>query len=269
VRGAAAAAPARVVSVGGATTEIVYALGMESRLVGVDTTSIYPEAAQRLPKIGYQRSLSTEGILSLRPDLVLAGGDAGPPAVIEQLRAARVPVQALKNEHSVQGLRRQIAAVAQALDVIDRGRALDERLAADWRQTEAAVRGYSNRPRVVFVFAHAPNNTVVAGRETAADAMIGLAGAVNAMDAFRGYRPLTAEGIVAAAPDVLLVTTQGVQAAGGAATLLSKPGVAMTPAGRAQRLVELDALYLLGFGPRLPSAVRDLAAALHRPSTAS
>lgn len=257
-------APARVISVGGSMTEIVYALGMGERLVAADTTSIYPDAAQRLPKIGYQRSLSAEGVLSLKPDLVIASGDAGPPAAIEQLRAARVAVRMLGSEHSLQGLRSHVAAVAQALQVPERGAALEERLLAEWQQAERAVQRYTTRPRVVFLLAHTPSNTLVAGTETAADAMITLAGGVNPLTSFRGYRPLTAEGIVAAQPDVLLVTTQGLTAAGGMAQILAKPGVSLTPAGRARRVIDLDALYLLGFGPRLPQAVRDLAAALHR-----
>jgi len=257
-------APARVISVGGSMTEIVYALGMGAKLIATDTTSIFPEAAQRLPKVGYQRSLSAEGVLSLKPDLIIASGDAGPPTAIEQLRNARVAVRTLGNEHSLQGLRAHIAAIAQALNIPERGTALNERVMTDWRATERAVQRYTARPRVVFLLAHTPSNTLVAGAETAADAMISLAAGSNPLTAFRGYRPLTAEGIVAAQPDVLLVTTQGLAAAGGAAQILGKPGVSLTPAGRTQRVIDLDALYLLGFGPRLPQAVRDLAAALHR-----
>jgi len=257
-------APARVISVGGSMTEIVYAIGMGEKLVATDTTSIYPDAAQRLPKIGYQRSLSAEGVLSLKPDLIIASGDAGPPAAIEQLRAARVAVRMLASEHNLKGLRTHIAAIAQALSVPERGTALEERVLAEWQKTEQAVQRYTTRPRVVFLLAHTPANTMVAGADTAADAMVTLAGGTNPLTSFRGYRPLTAEGIVAAQPDILLVTTQGLTAAGGIAQILAKPGVSLTPAGRAQRVVDLDALYLLGFGPRLPQAVRELAAALHR-----
>lgn len=256
--------PSRLISVGGAMTEIVYELGMEALLVATDTTSTYPEAALRLPKVGYQRALSAEGVLSLRPDLILASGDAGPPTAIEQLRAARVDVRMLPSRHSLQGLQENIAFVARALQVQNRGMALEKQLLSRWQSTEQGVQRYASRPRVVFLLAHTPNNTMVAGAETAADAMITLAGAINPLKTFRGYRPLTAEGIVAAQPDILLVTTQGLSAAGGIAALLSKPGVALTPAGRAKRVVDLDALYLLGFGPRLPQAVHELAAALHR-----
>ncbi len=256
-------APARVISIGGSVTEIVYALDVADGLVATDTTSVYPDAAQRLPKVGYQRSLSAEGVLSLRPDLIIASGDAGPPTAIEQLRAARVAVRMLGNDHSLKGLRTHIGAVAQALHVPERGAALDERVLAQWKDTEQILQRYKARPRVVFLLAHTPSNTMVSGTDTAADAMIALGGGINPMTSFRGYRPLTAEGIVAAQPDVLLITTQGLAATGGMAPILAKPGVSLTPAGRAKRIVDLDALYLLGFGPRFPRAVRDLAHALH------
>ena len=96
--------PARVVSVGGAITETLYALGAEHLLVGADTTSLYPAAATRLPSVGYARALSAEGVLSLRPTLLLAGAEAGPPAVMRQLAAARVNLLQLDADHRFEGL---------------------------------------------------------------------------------------------------------------------------------------------------------------------
>ena len=93
--------PKRVVSVGGALTETVYALGAGELLVGSDTTSYYPEAAANSPKVGYQRALSAEGILSLSPDLVIMTDEAGPPPVLAQLNSAGVNMLTLNAGRSL------------------------------------------------------------------------------------------------------------------------------------------------------------------------
>ena len=249
-------------SVGGAITEIVVALGAEDRLVAVDTTSVYPERLQALPQVGYMRSLSAEGVLALRPDLVLASSDAGPPTAIAQLRATGLPVVTLSPEHSPAALRRNVQVVADALGMSGRGAALDARIESEWRATQDALAPRADRPRVLFVLAHSGNALLVSGAGTAADAMIRLAGGTNALAGVQGYKPLTPESAVGAAPDVILVTREGLANVGGPAKLTAQAGLDLTPAGKANRVVAMDALYLLGFGPRLPGAVRDLATAL-------
>ncbi len=252
------AAP-RVVSVGGALTEIVYALGVGGLLVGTDTTSAFPEAARKTPKVGYARALSAEGVLSLGPTLVLAGAEAGPPVVIEQIRAAGVRVVRAEAGHGIDVLIANVRHVAAALARDAEG----ERLAADVRarfdDVQRRIKRSSAAPRVLFVLSHAPNNVQVAGRETAADALMTAAGAANAMRGFNGYRPLTAEAVVAAAPQAIVATRQGVEVLGGTARLLAQPGLGLTPAGREGRVFAGDALWLLGGGPRWPDAVAELA----------
>lgn len=266
---AQAAAPAtRVVSVGGAVTETIYALGAQGLLVGVDTTSLYPTAARALPNVGYARSLSAEGVLSLAPTLVVAGDEAGPPAVLRQLEAAKVLVQVLAADHSVVGVAERTQKLATLLGREEAGRALVTQLQRDAQAAADKVASLKGPPpRVLFILAHSMSQVRVAGQRTAADAMLRLAGATNALNGFDGYKPLNPEAMIAAAPDVLLVTDQGLEAAGGVEGLLRAPGLAATPAGRARRVVSLDALWLLGFGPRLPSAVLALADAVRSGSS--
>ena len=153
----------------------------------------------------------------------------------------------------------------------DAGRALVAALQRDWAATAARVARFNDaatqagrsRPRVLFVLSHSMAQVRVAGRNTAADAMLTLAGASNVMAGIEGYKPLSPEAAIAAAPDVILATEQGLAAAGGIDGLLSAPGLAQTPAGRQRRVVALDALLLLGFGPRLPQAVALLADGVH------
>ena len=230
---ALAAAPAngnparRIVVAGGALTEIVYALGAEHELVGVDTTSLFPAQAQRLPSVGYARALSAEGVLSLRPTLLLATREAGPPAVLAQLQAARVQVETLALNHRFEGVLAAVQRVAALCQRPAQVQALQERLQADWAAAlqRVAQRSTAVPPRVLFVLSHSMAQVRVAGRDTAAHAVIGLAGAHNAFGEVSGYRPLTPEAAVAAAPEVILCTDQGLQAAGGVAGLLRDAGV--------------------------------------------
>ena len=252
----------RLVTVGGGITEVVYALGAQDQLVGTDTTSLYPAAALATPKVGYMRQLSAEGLLSLRPDAVIAHGDAGPPVVLDQLRSAGVKVDLIAATHDWPEVRRKVQAVGRAASKARAAQDLLATLDAQWEQTQQRVKAHQGKPRrVLFVLAHS-GSPMVAGEATAANALIGFAGARNALSGFKGYRPMTAEAMAAAAPDVILTTTQGIEAVGGEATFWRRPEVQLTPAwqrrdsGRA--LVHLDALELLGFGPRMPHVVGDL-----------
>ncbi|EKS9909772.1 ABC transporter substrate-binding protein [Burkholderia pyrrocinia] len=255
-----------MVVIGGALAETAFALGGAEtpryRLVGADTTCTYPDAAKRLPKVGYQRALSAEGLLSLRPDLVLASAEAGPPTAIAQVKSAGVAVTTFDERHDAESVRAKITGVSQALDVRDAGAVLLQRFDRDWQAARDAVAvrapGGTQPPRVLFVLNHTGNQALVAGQRTAADAMIRYAGARNAMQGFDHYKPLTTEALAAAAPDVVLISDEGLAAVGGRAALLATPGFGATPAGRTQRVVSLDALFLLGFGPRLPLAVTTL-----------
>ncbi len=248
----------RLVTVGGGITEVVYALGAQDQLVGTDTTSLYPVAAQATPKVGYMRQLSAEGLLALRPDALIAGTDAGPPVVIDQLRSAGVRVELVNADHSWDEVRRKVAAVGRASGREAAARELQARLDARWQVVTARVRASKNPgPRVLFVLSHS-GSPMVAGEQTAADALIRFIGARNPLAGFKGYRPMTAEAMAQAAPDIVLTTTQGIEAIGGEATFWQRPELALTPAHARRALVHLDALELLGFGPRLPDVVERL-----------
>jgi iron complex transport system substrate-binding protein len=248
----------RLISVGGALTEIVYALGAQQSLVAVDTTSLFPEAATKLPKVGYMRSLSAEGVLALRPTAMLLTTEAGPPPVIAQLRAAGVRMEVAQSDHSFEEVRQKIRMVARITERETAGRDLEQRLSEQWATTQAKVRAQTVQPRVLFILSHA-GAPQVSGAGTAADAMIQLSGGVNVMQGFNGYRPMTPEAMVAAAPQVILTTEQGLIAVGGEAKLLSMGGLPLTPAGKNKQVITVEALQLLGFGPRLPQTVADIA----------
>lgn len=255
---ALADAPQRVVTIGGALTEIVYALDAGDLLVGSDTTSYYPQAAATLPKVGYQRTLSAEGVLSLSPDLVIHSEEAGPPKVLKQLEAAGVMLLRVRAGRSIDDIEANIMAIGAALDRQATADRVVDTLTASAAKLEKATTDLKNRKRVMFILQHTGGAPMVAGRDTAADSVIVLAGAENAVTGYTGYKPLSPEAAVAIAPDIILVTTQGLEQSGGADGLLQMPGVSLTPAAKNKRIVSMDALYLLGFGPRTADAALEL-----------
>jgi len=260
---ARAQTPPRIVSVGSAFTEIVYALGAEALLAGVDTTSQHPAAARALPQVGYMRTLSAEGVLSLKPTLVIATTAAGPASTLDQLRATGVEVLVLPDHYDYDSVIAKIAAVgrvtgkrAEAAAMIARGR-------ADMVELAKKLAAATGKPRVLFLLSMGGGAPQAAGRDTAADGIIRLAGGTNAIDGYAGYRPLTPEAVIASHADFVLVTRQTVQAMGGIDAILDQPALRRTPAGRAGKVLQFDTLLLLGFGPRTPQAAQELATALH------
>lgn len=268
----------RVLSIGGDISEIVAALGQEARLVGRDTTSTYPPGLSALPDVGYMRALSPEGVLSVGPDLILMAEGAGPPETLDTLRAAGVRLIAIPEGHTPEAVQTKVRLVAEALGVEAEGAALAAEIGRGIAATRAAVaRETRPRPRVLFLLGNAGGRLTGAGEGTAAQAMIALAGGVNALEGFSGYKALGDEAIAAAAPDVLLVMERGDAstsegghsgaghsgAGGGPDSYLSHPALAATPAGRARRIVRMPGMFLLGFGPRTAEAIAALHGALY------
>ena len=263
-RAALAAAPERVVSLGGDITEIVYALGAEGTLVGVDTTSIWPAQARSLPNVGYVRQLGTEGILALRPKLAIATHDAGPPTVLEQLRSAGVKLESFPVSHTPDAIAAKVRRIGDLLDRREPAAALAARIEAQASVLAGKVAAMPAHPRTVFLLSGASGGLMVSGTETAADAAVKLAGGHNVVDAYTGYKPLSPEALIALKPDVLLLMNNRGDANGGVADVLKLPGVAQTPAGNNGRVLLVDGQALLGFGPRTVEKAADLQAELAR-----
>lgn len=253
-----------VISIGGSVTEVVHALGQVDRVVAVDSTSLYPPAVTEKPDVGYMRQLAAEPILALQPALILAVEDAGPPAVLDQIREAGVPVVLVPDEPTPHGVLDKIDIVAAALGVPAKGGALRASLRAELDGLAAKIAKVSERPRVLFMLSIGQGRVpMAAGADTSAAGIVQLAGGENAIEGFDGYKPLSPEAAVAAAPEVLLITNRSLDLLGGAQGLLAIPEIAVTPAGQAGRVIAMDGLLLLGFGPRTGKAIRQLAGHLH------
>jgi iron complex transport system substrate-binding protein len=256
----------RIVSLNGDVTETVVALGLADHLVGVDASSTFPESLASLPRVGYQRTLSAEGVLSLSPTVVVGDESAGPAAVLEQLRSAGVPVVIASDPPTLGAPAVKLRTLGTALGVPEQGEALAADLEREIEAVRARAGQVNERPRVLFLYVRGASGTqLAAGSETGAGIMIEAAGGLNAgaEAGLVGYQPLTPEAVVAANPDVLLLLSAGLESVGGVDGLLQIGGLLQTPAGLQRRVVAMDDLYLLGMGPRTAAALRDLQDALH------
>ena len=260
----ARAEPSRIVAAGSAVTEIAVALGLAPQIVAVDTSGKEIDGMGDKPDVGYVRMLGAEGILSQKPDLVLVSGDAGPPPVLEQIRAAGVDVVVVPNGQSLDNIDDTIRAVATATGRTEDGEKLITRVEADVQALRAATAvSDSERPGVVFLLARHAGNLMAAGSDTAAHAMIEASGGRNVCADFTGYQPLSAEIFAAATPDFVIVS----ESVGGndAELLASVPGLGAAQAAGELRVIRVDDAAFLGFGPRAPSAAAEVALALRRP----
>ncbi|MDU3934557.1 MAG: ABC transporter substrate-binding protein [Serratia liquefaciens] len=227
-----AAAAERIVSIGGDVTEIAFALGAGDEVIARDSTSLQPEAVKKLPDVGYMRQLNAEGILALKPSLVLTTELAEPALVLKQLEESGVKVVRIPGDTTLQSVPEKIEVIANALQRTEQGKKLSER----YQQQLAAVKTDALPVKVLFVMSHGGITPMAAGR----------------------YRPLSQEGVIASAPDLLLVTTDGIKTLGGQQQLWNLPGVALTPAGKNHRVLVVDDMALLGFGLETPAALAKL-----------
>lgn len=261
---AAAGSAGRIVALGGAVTEILYRLGAGARIVAVDTTSLYPpEALREKPNVGYLRALSAEGLLSLGPDLVIAADGAGPPDVLTLVREAGVRVELVKEPPSPEGVLDKIAAVGRLVGLERDAEALAGEVRARFADL-AALRARIVRPaRALLVLSVQGGRTMVGGADSTADGILRLAGLANAASGLAGFKPMTDEAVVVAAPDVVVMMQNGPEAAMPETVFAPGTALGLTPAAARRALVSMDGLTLLGFGPRTPQAAADLMRAVY------
>lgn len=254
--------PSRIAAIGGSITEIVYALGEQGRLIARDSTSRYPEAALKLPDVGYMRQLSPESVLSVNPSGILALQGSGPKEALDVLKKASVTFIEVPDRFDNEGIIEKIRVVGKALGADAKAEVLAAEVDAKLKAAEKQTASIEERKRVLFVLSIQGGKILASGSETAADGIIKLAGGINAIDGFSGYKQLSDEALVTARPHVILMMNN----AGPATTddqLFAIASVSSTPAGAARKLIRMDGGYLLGFGPRTADAIHDLAVSLY------
>ncbi|MEM6808324.1 MAG: ABC transporter substrate-binding protein [Pseudomonadota bacterium] len=250
--------PSRIVVAGGSITEILYDLQEQQRIIGADRTSNYPAEARELPQVGYVRNLSAEGVLSLEPTLVMGEHDMGPPEVVEQLERLDIDLIRVPEEFSAAGISAKVRCVAAAVGADAAGEALVKRMLAQVDDPSAAQASTAAKPRGIVLLGLRGGAPVAAGRETSGDGLLAMAGAANVMDDFEGWKSASIEAIAEAAPEFIVIPERGVRDAGGLDALLDHPAIRLTPAAASERIVTMDGMAMLGFGPRTIEAAGEL-----------
>lgn len=259
----------RIIPLWGNLSEVVFSLGLGDRVVARDASATFAEAAH-LPLVTRGHDVSAESVLSLRPTVVLAQTDTGPPEAIDQIRGAGVPVLVLDTPRSVDDSIVRIELLATALGVPQAGAELAQRTADEIAVARAAVPVGESAPKIAFLYMRGTAGVyLIGGPGSGADSMIVASGGIDAgteMGLDRAFTPLTAEALVAAAPDVILMTTTGLASVGGIDGLVEIPGIAQTPAGRDRRIVTVEDGLLYSFGARTPLAIEEIVRQLYPPA---
>ncbi len=269
-------ADARIVTLGSSVTETVFALGFGDQVVAVDESSLYPASVGERPQVGYYRTLSAEGLLSLRPDVIIGAAASGPPPVLAMVEAAGVRVELIEDAHHPDEIPANVLRIAGILGVPERGEALAAKVRADFERVAAMRRALdagTGQPSdgglsAVFVWNRGGPGLQVAGHGTGAHTMLEVAGIRNAAAALEGYQPFNAEAMLLANPDLLIVPAATAEGLGGLDALLGMPGVAATAAARTGNVVTVDLLAFIGFGPRAGDALAAVVEATQQPAPA-
>ncbi|MEX1286829.1 MAG: ABC transporter substrate-binding protein [Acidimicrobiia bacterium] len=255
----------RLIPTNGSIAEIVWELGLGDSIVATDASATHPAELDASPKIGYQRTLAAESLLSFEPTAIIGTEDTGPPEVIDQVRDAGVPVLILPSYNEVDDAPTRILEVAEALGVTEEGEALADRVRSEIEDARSLLDGVETSPRVAFVYARGPNTVLLSGQGTVAQSLIESAGGIDvgSESGVEGFVPLTPEAMVAADPDVLIVLDAGLESLGGIDGLLEVPGVALSTAGQNRAVLTFDDLAFNGLTPRVGEVLRSLIEGLH------
>jgi iron complex transport system substrate-binding protein len=248
--------PLRIVSANGTLSEILVGLGLEKQLVGVDVTSTYPASLDKIRKIGHNRSIAAEGILSLNPDVIIYTDQSMlSPAVVKQLKSSGKKVVEFKHVYSSDGAVQLIREVGAYFDAKPQAEKMVKSLQADLSKIPKPA----NPKNLLFIYARGTGTLMVSGAGTSLDKMFELAGHKNAVTGFTEFKPLTAESLIVANPDVLVLFSSGLESLEGMDGLLKVPGIVNTKAGKNKKVISMDGQLLTGFGPRLGKAALELA----------
>jgi iron complex transport system substrate-binding protein len=250
----------RIVTLSGDLTEFVYELGAGSAIVATDITTVHPQEAALLPKVGIGRFLSTEAVLAQNPTLVIGDTQSGPQSAIDQIRAAGVSVVILETSTTFSSMYAKIGQLGEILDASTEAGALTDRLRREVAEAGAASPPSQESPSIAYVYTRGPDVMLLFGNDMVTNPVIAAAGAqdAGALSGVDGSIPVTPEALIAAAPDIIVVPSEGLETLGGIDGLLAIPGIAQTPAGANRYILAYPEGDFLTLGPRVAKSVAAL-----------
>ncbi len=259
----------RIVCVSKQLTELLFALGAGDKIVAVDLSSTYPEAAKKLPTVGYHRMLSAEGIIAMKPAVVFYNGgqDAsiGPATVLPQLQKVGIALKEWRGTETLEDIKTLIHELGVYLHAETKADSLCNKLDADLQRVAEKRKTYRDTPTVMIIhFGRASNIYFPFGRKGAGNSMIEWAGGVNAVDTSSKFRTLSPEILVKCQPQVILATEFGFDRLGDVGKFKELPGIALTPAAKDNRIYRVEEHDLLYFGPRTGENILRLMEVIHQ-----
>lgn len=255
----------RIVCVSKQLTEIIFAVGGDTSLVGVDISSTYPPEAKKITAVGYHRALNAEGIISLNPTVVWHDGNIAPEHVIEQVKKVGIPLREFKGGSTIDSTKMLIMDVAKEFHNETKGKEICDKLDADMARLDSARRSYSDKPRVLIIhFGQAANKYFVLSRRGVPEQMLEWAGAENAADTAQKWKDLSAEVIATSQPDVILATDFGYDLQGSLEKFKNLPGISLSPAAKNNRIYRIEEHDLVYLGPRTGENVLEIMKLVHK-----
>jgi len=254
----------RIVCVSKQLNEIIFAVGGDTALVGIDISSTYPPETKKITTVGYHRALSGEGIISLNPTVVWHDGNIAPQQVIDQVKKVGIPMREFHGGSSIDSTKMLIMQVAAEFHNEKRGKELCDKLDTDMVKLDSARKSYQDKPRVLVIhFGRAANKYFVLSRRGIPNQMLEWAGAVNAADSTQRWKDLSAEVIALAQPDVILATDFGYDLQGGLEKFKQLPGISLSPAAKNNRIYRVEEHDLVYFGPRTGENILSIMRLVH------
>jgi iron complex transport system substrate-binding protein len=256
---------ARIVCVSKQLTELLFALHQGGKIVGLDLTSSYPEETKKITKVGYHRHLNAEGIISLEPSAVIHQNDVAPMEVMKQVQEVGIPVKVYPPAATLDSTKLLIRMLGKEFGADTAAERIVAKLDADLQKADSIVKTYPVKPKVLIIhFGQQRNQYFVMGTRGTADAMLKLAGGINAADT-SSFRDLSAEVIAREQPDVILATDFGWDRLGDSMEkFMSLPGISLTPAAKNGKIFRVEEHDLVYFGPRTGENIIRMAELIHQ-----
>ncbi len=256
----------RIVSLSKHLTEMLFALGKGHNIVACDLTSSYPDSAKLLPTVGYHRALNPEGIISMKPEIVIHSNDIGPASVLPQLEKIGLNIKSFSSANNLDSAKLLLSALGNYFGATKAADSLNRQLDADMEKVAESRKVLKDSPTVMIIHYGQANNVyfVMSGRKGAGDKMIDLAGAKVANYDAKGARQISAEAVALANPDIIIATDYGFDKMGSAEKFKTIPGVALTNAAKNNRIIRFEEHDLVYFGPRSGQNILKLMGLLHQ-----
>ena len=248
-----------IVVAGGSITEIIYFLNLQNKLVGVDVTSNYPLNAKKLPSIGYIRNLSIEGLLSLKPNLILAEESIGPPIIVKQLNKTSVEFRMIKNNYTIDGINEKFLCISKILDVEIKNNIDYKKFANNVKKLKSFVKkNNKDKKDILLILMMKGTSPIIAGKNTSGHGFIKMIGQNNSMGKVSGWKPVSSEQILIANPNYIIVTKRALKDFTSIEKFLKLPGISSTKAAKNKNVFIKDGMSLLGYGPRTINVAKEI-----------